>query len=271
MKTFIKGIVIGLGAIAPGLSGSVLLVIFGLYQKTTTAISTIFKDFKNNMKFLVPLGLGIVLGVVLFSKMVNFLLDNFQMQTCFAFLGLILGSIPLFYKEVKKEGFNKRYFIPIAMAFLAGTVVFNFNKDLFPEVTDPSFFQSVLLGLVVATSYIVPGIDSAAILSALGLYKLWVESLAELDFEVLLPAAIGLCIGVLVVSFIINKLISKHYTMTFSIIFGLFLSIIPSVLRPEDGGSLQIGLNSVTYISVAIAVVCFVLSLLFSNLEKLKK
>ncbi len=267
MKNFLKGIVIGLGAIAPGLSGSVLLVLFGLYQKTITAISTIFKNLKKNLKFLVPLGAGILIGVILFSKLIDFLLNTFEMQTRFAFLGFILGSIPLFYKEVKKEGFAKKYYILIAAAFIGGTVLFNFNKDLFPEVTDPSILQSVVLGLAVAASYIVPGVDSAAILSALGLYNLWVSSLADLNLKVLIPAAAGLAAGVLVVSFIINKFIAKCYTLTFSVIFGLFLSIIPSVMNE----SCILGLNAKTAISIVIMIISFFLSILFGNIEKLKK
>ena len=105
MRIFLKGILVGLGAIAPGLSGSVLLVIFGLYQKTITSISTIFKDFKNSLKFLIPLAAGIGLGIVLFSKLVDWLLVTYEMQTRFAFFGFILGSIPLFWREVRKEGF----------------------------------------------------------------------------------------------------------------------------------------------------------------------
>ncbi len=267
MKNFLKGIVIGLGAIAPGLSGSVLLVIFGLYQKTITAISTIFKNFKKNLKFLIPLGAGIVLGVIIFSKLIDYLLMTFEMQTRFAFLGFILGSIPLFYKEVKKEGFGKKYYLFIAAAFIGGTALFNFNKDLFPEITEPSMLQSVVLGLAVAASYIVPGVDSAAILSALGLYNLWVSSLADLNFTVLIPAAAGLAIGVLIVSFIINKLIAKCYTLTFSIIFGLFLSIVPSVMNE----SCAMGLNAKTFVSVVVFVVSLILSLLFSNIEKFRR
>ncbi len=266
MKNFFKGIVIGLGAIAPGLSGSVLLVIFGLYQKTVTAISTIFKSFKKNVRFLLPLVLGIGLGVILFSKLVDFLLNTFEMQTRYAFLGFILGSIPLFYKEVKKEGFAKKYYAVVAAAFAAGMLLFNFNRDLFPQITEPTLLQSVVLGLAVAASYIVPGVDSAAILSALGLYKLWVSSLASLDFSVLIPAALGLLIGVLAVSFIINKLIAKCYTLTFSVIFGLFLSIVPSVMNE----SCVPALNIKTAVSFAVLPVGLALSLLFSNLDKIK-
>lgn len=291
IMNFFKGVVTGLGAIAPGLSGSVLLVLFGLYQKTITAISStvksffdfifvLFRNIKNpkavkaskslkaigeNLKFLIPLALGILLGVFLFSKLVDFLLMTFPMETRFGFFGFILGSVPLFYKEVKKEGFNKKYYIVMAISFALGVLLFYFSGNSFSKVENPSFLQSVVLGITVATSYIVPGVDSAAILSALGMYELWVESLADLNLSVLLPAVIGLGAGLLVVSFIINKLLDKYYTLTFSVIFGLFISIVPKVLDE----SCVVGLNIKTLISVIILIVCFILSLLFGNLDKL--
>lgn len=267
MSNFLKGIVIGLGAIAPGLSGSVLLVIFGLYQKTITAISTIFKDFKNNLKFLIPLAAGIGLGIILFSKLVDWLLMTYEMQTRFAFFGFLLGTIPLFWREIRKEGFGKKYYLYILAAFVFGTVLFDFNRGLFPKVTDPTTVQSVILGLAVAASYIVPGVDSAAILSALGLYDLWVHSLASMNFTVLLPAAVGAAAGILVVSYVIHKLIASCYTATFATIFGLFLSIIPTVFDE----SCVIGWNTTTFVSFAILAVSFVASLLFSNLENLRE
>ncbi len=267
MTNFLKGIMIGLGAIAPGLSGSILLVIFGLYQRTITAISTLFQDLKSNLKFLVPLGCGILLGIILFSKLVDHLLTAYEMYTRFAFFGLILGSVPLFYREVKKKGFSNWYYICVAATFVLGLVLFNFNRHLFPEVTSPNFFQSILLGLVVAASYIVPGVDSAAILSALGLYNLWVSSLANLNLTVLVPAAMGAVAGVLGVSALIHYLMAKCYTLTFSLIFGLFLSTVPSVLF----GCKDVGLNWQTLVSVLCMVVAFGLSLLFSNLETIKE
>ncbi len=267
MQNFFKGIAIGLGGVAPGLSGSVLLVIFGLYQKTIRAISNIFKNFKKNFLFLLPLGVGMVIGVVLFSKLISWFLNNYEMQTRFTFLGFILGSIPLFYKEVRRKGFSKKYYIYIFVAFLMGILVFGFNPNLFPKVTSPNFFQSMLLGVVVAASYVVPGIDSAAILSALGFYELWIDSVANLDFTVLLPAAVGLILGILIVATIINKLIKKCYTATFSIIFGLFVSIIPSVLNE----SCVLAFDIKTAVSIILLILGFAFSLLFSNLEKIKK
>ncbi len=296
MLSFLKGIVTGLGAVAPGLSGSVLLVIFGLYQKTITAISSLFSDlfrhvrefatrrphnFKGfvkeawsdiwkNMKFLIPLALGMVVGVLLFSNLVKYLLETFPMQTRFAFLGLVLGSLPLVFKEVRKEGFHWRYYLYIAATFLVGVFIFYINNLHFPPIQDPHFLQAVLLGIVVAASYIVPGIDSATILSALGMYVLWNDSLATLDFGVLIPAAIGLVIGVLAVSLTITKLMKVCYTATFSVIFGFFLSIVPSVLRDEVRGFIYIpAADGRTAVSIILLVAGAAASLLFSRLGAL--
>lgn len=263
MMNFIKGIIVGIGGIAPGLSGSVLLVILGLYQKTITAIGTLFKDFKKNVKFLIPLFLGFGIGVIIFSKVVNFLLTNFEIYTRFAFLGLVLGTIPLFYKDVKKEGFSNKYHIPIILSALFGLFIFNFNKELFVTVANPNLFQSILLGVAVAGSSIIPGVDSAVILSSLGLYELYVSSLAEFNLSVLLPAGVGLIVGALVISFCINKLIKKYYTLTFSVVFGLFLSIIPNILS----SNCVLSFNRNSIISIIILVVTFGVSYFFSDIK----
>lgn len=234
LKNFLKGLVAGIGGIAPGLSGSVLLVILGLYEQTVHSIGTLFLDFKKNMKFLIPLLGGLGVGILLFSKVVDFLLNQFAFQTRYAFLGLILGTIPLFYREVRKKGFRKRYYFLIAAAAAVGYFIFGFNGHWFPTVTNANLWQSVLLGVSVAGSSIIPGVDSAAIMSAFGLYEQWVSALADFNLRVLLPALVGLAIGALVISTLMNLLIKKAYTGTFSVIFGMFLAIIPTVVMEES-------------------------------------
>ncbi len=266
MANFFKGILVGLGAVAPGLSGSVLLVIFGLYRKTLTAISTLHRNFKTNIQFLLPLLGGIALGIVLFSKLVDFLLSAYEMQTRYAFLGLILGAIPLFCREVTKQGFRKKHCLYVAGALLAGGALFYLNRGLFPVVTEPNLLQSVLLGVAVAGSYIIPGLDSAAILSALGLYNLWVHSLATLNMAVLFPAFVGAAGAVMVVSFVMDWLISRFYTPTFSIIFGMFLSAVPAILNE----SCIPGWNGETAVSLVLLLGGFLASMLFSRLETLR-
>ena len=264
MINFLKGIVVGIGGISPGLSGSVLLVIFGLYQKVVDAIGTIFKNFKKNLLFLIPLFLGMGVGVVLFSKITDYFLGAFEMQTRYLFLGLVVGTLPLFHKEVKKNGFAKKYYIYIAAAALFGLLLFVVNKDLFPQVENPNFLQSVLLGVAVAGSALIPGVDSAVILSSFGLYELWVSSVADLNLTVLLPAAIGVGLGVLVISFGMSKLIKRFYTATFSIVFGLFISIIPRVLNE----SCVPAMNGKTVLSFVLVIVGFAISFYLGDIPK---
>ena len=264
LKNFFKGVVAGIGGIAPGLSGSVLLVILGLYEQTVNAIGTLFLDFKKNIKFLLPLVLGLGVGILLFSKVVDFLLETFEFQTRYAFLGLILGTIPLFYREVKKKGFRKRYYFLIAVAAALGFFLFGFNRHLFPAVTEPNLLQSILLGVAVAGSSIVPGVDSAAIMSAFGLYELYVSSLADFNLQILLPAAGGLAVGAVVISTVMNLLIKNVYTGTFSVIFGLFLAIIPTVVMEESCTitSIPMGLAAVGF-----AVLGALISLYFGDIK----
>ena len=263
MITFLKGLIVGIGGIAPGLSGSVLLVILVLYQKTINAFATLFKNFKKNILFLLPLCIGFGMGAIIFSKIVDFLLNNFEAWTRFTFLGLVIGTIPLFYKEVKKEGFSNKYYLVIIITTILGLSIFSFNSNLFLPITNPNLFQSIILGIAVAGSSIVPGVDSAVILSTLGLYELYVSSLANFDLSILIPAGFGLIIGVIVISFIINKLITKFYTMTFSIIFGLFLSIIPNVLN--ESCTLQMNIHSL--ICIIFAIIGFVVSFYLGDIQ----
>ncbi len=260
---FLKGIVVGVGGIAPGLSGSVMLIILGLYEKTINAIGTFFKNFKKNILFLVPLFMGFGVGVLLFSKIVDFMLENYEFHTRYLFLGLVVGTIPLFYKEVKKNGFSKKFYSVIIISALLGFLLFLSNNNLFPVVENPNLIQSVLLGVAVAGSSIIPGVDSAVILSALGLYELYVGSLADFNLSILIPAAFGLGGGALIISYVMNNLIKKFYTVTFSIIFGLFLSIIPKVLNESCA------YNSIqdVILSVILVVVGVTISLYFGDIK----
>lgn len=264
MKNFLKGIIVGIGGVAPGLSGSVLLIIFGLYEKTLDALGTLLTDFKKNVRFLLPLVAGMFLGVVLFSKVIDFFLEQYEIQTRFCFLGLILGTVPMFYKEVKKKGFSAKYYVVILFAAILGTWMFTLNPNAFPQVEDPTLFQSVLLGVAVAATAIIPGVDPAVFLSSLGLYEIYVSSLAEFDLLVLIPLAVGLACGAMGISFVIGILFRRFYTAAFSTVFGIFLSMIPNMLNE----TCVLGLNMTSVISLLAMAVGFFVSYYLGNLEK---
>lgn len=263
MINYLKGILCGIGGVIPGLSGSVLLVIFGLYEKTIAAIGTLFKNFKENVLFLFPLVLGFASGIILFSKVIDFALLHFEVATRFTFFGLIIGTLPVFFKEVKKYGFKNKYYLNTILAFAIGFFVFYINRDLFARISDPTLFQSFLIGIVVALASIVPGLDSASTLSSLGLYEAFVSSLAHFDLTVLIPAGIGLGVGVLCFSYFMNRLLKRHYTATFATIFGLFISIIPRVLSEDC--KLGFDFESLGY--VLLIVIGFMISYYFGDIK----
>lgn len=231
LKNFVKGIIAGIGGIVPGLSGSVLMVLLDIYEHTIHALGTLFQDFKKNIRFLLPVLLGMACGVILFSRTVDFLLAYFEFETRYAFLGLVLGTVPLFYRQIGKHGFPKYCYGVILASVAAGFLIFGFNRNLFPPVDQPNFVQCMLMGVTVAASSIVPGIDSAVILSTFGFYELYVGALANLNMAVLLPAVVGLVIGAVVISAGMDFLLKKAYTVTFSVLFGFFLSIVPNMLN----------------------------------------
>lgn len=265
MKLFFKSIIVGLGGIAPGLSGSVLMIIFGIYQDALDALGTLFVDFKRKLKFLLPMGAGIIVGLLLFSNILKFFLDHFEMPTRFTFLGLIIGTIPLFCHEMKKKGFSKGYIPVIVSAFIAGILLFTVNRAPFPQITEPNIVQKFGLGVAVAATAIVPGADSVVLLSTFGLYELYLSVMANplSHLDILLPMIIGAAAGGIGVSFVMSRLFKYCYTATFSVIFGLFLSMIPNIINE----SCHLAFDWQTVISLVLMVAGFVLSLYMGRAE----
>ena len=264
MERFLKGIIVGLGGIAPGLSGSVLLIIFGLYQKTLDAIGSLFTDWRNKLRFLLPLVAGMLTGVLLFSKLIDFLIHSYEVPTRFCFLGLILGTVPMVWKEVRKEGFSRQHYLLVALAAAFGTWMFTGNAGNFPQVTTPSLLQCVLLGVCVAATAIVPGVDPAVFLSSLGFYEMYVAALAEFDLSILIPMVPGLAVGAIAISFCMSLLFKRFYTVTYSIIFGIFLSMIPNMLTERC----VLSFNTASILSLVLMVLGFLLSWYLGDIQK---
>ena len=264
MERFLKGIIAGIGGVAPGLSGSVLLIIFGLYRKTLDALGTLLKNFKKNVCFLLPLVAGMFVGVLLFSRVIDFFLHHYEMPTRFCFLGLIIGTLPMVWMEVKKEGFSRKYILLILLFAGIGLLFFAVNPYAFPQVTDPSVLQSVLLGVAVAATAIIPGVDPAVLLSTLGFYEMYVGALAEFEIRILVPMIIGLAVGAIVISFGMSLLFRRFYTATYSVIFGIFLSMIPNMLNENC----DLSWNGRSVVSIILLFVGFGISFYLGNIDE---
>ena len=231
----IKGIFIGAGAIVPGVSSGVLCVIFGIYEKLLDAVLNFFKDIKQNIKFLFPIALGVGIGVLLFSNILNYLLYEFPIQTKSIFIGLIIGTIPSLVKEVnEKETFKPQNVIYLLIALAIGIVTVVLENKLYisSNIEDMSFMYFVMCGAIMSLGIVVPGVSSTIILMLLGVYSVYLQSIANLYFPILIPMGVGLILGSIIVMKLTKRLLEKYYGKTFYVIIGFTIGSI-FVLLPQ--------------------------------------
>lgn len=225
---FIKGIFIGSGAILPGISSGVFCVIFGIYEKLVDSVLNIFKNFKQNFRFLFPIALGSIVGVLIVSKLLKFLFTAFPIPTNFSFIGLILGSIPALFKKANgKTGFRLHYLIYFIITFLLGILSIKLEHIL-PQLVNLQLNANYLLYLVLAgflmsAGVVIPGVSSSVVLMILGVYSDYISAVANINITFIFPLGIGLVIGCIIFLKLIQYLFKKFYSQTFYGIIGFVL------------------------------------------------
>lgn len=228
VSNFFKGLLIGSGAILPGISSGVLCVIFGIYEKLLDSILGFFKNIKKNLKFLFPLLLGGLLGILIFSKLLNYLLYAYPTPTKSTFIGLILTTIPSLLKEVNhKHKFKLTYVFYLIIALLIGLLTVILEKNIVVSSNNEfNYFYLIMCGFLMSIGVVVPGVSSTIILMLLGVYSAYLTSISSLYLPILAPMGIGLILG----SFIFMKLtkicLDKFYVQTFYTIAGFTLGSI---------------------------------------------
>lgn len=238
----VKGIFIGVANIIPGVSGGTLAVSMGVYQTILDAINNIRKDFKNSIKTLFPYIIGIIIGIVALSFVINFLLENFTMPTISCFIGLVLGGVPLIINKIKDEKVKNTHIISFII-MLAIIIVPTLIAIETPAIQTIDFnIINILilfaLGIISALAMVVPGVSGSMLLMMLGYYniiiatiKSTVEALILLDLTTLLnnllilvPFGIGVLVGIVVIAKIISKLLKKYPNATYWGILGLIVA-----------------------------------------------
>ena len=236
LSDFIKGIIIGIGAVAPGVSGGSFAVMLGVYDKLTDAIANIFHNLINKIKTLFPLGIGVCSGVLGFSKVMKYLFEHHESQVKFLFIGLMLGTLPYVFKEANKKGFKRTYILPCIIAFSI-TVLFmileNSFIDIIPE-SSPSLIALIIYGAIIGFGTIVPGVSSSFILMYIGAYEMLLDGIVSMDLMVIIPVGVGFGLSILLFANIINFLFKKAYGYTYYTILGFVMGSIISIAPPLD-------------------------------------
>lgn len=224
IKLFLKGLFMGLCDIIPGVSGGTIAFITGIYQELMDSISYLTKGYKKgfvkyvkgiNYLFLITLFLGIGIGILIGSRGIKFLLDNYFIYTMSFFIGLILASAKVITEDIKE----KKDFIYSVLGFAVG-ILFAF---LIPIGVNPSLLYTFFGGFVGISAMFLPGISGAFILLIMGLYGYMIDSLHNLDFKIIGAFVLGALLGALTISRIISFLLKKYKTKTLFFLTGLIV------------------------------------------------
>lgn len=265
---FLKGMILGVANIIPGVSGGTLAITLGLYEHIIDCITHFFKNFKENFKFLLPLIIGAGLAVLLLSKVITFALNNYEIETVLFFIGLILGGVPILLKKVNRRKVKPQYMGVFLVTFglvilLAVITPQEFAVNL-STVDLPQFLLLIVVGIIAAATMVIPGISGSFMLMMLGYYKPIVATISDLtsfnnighNLLVLVPFGIGVVVGIFLIAKLIEWLLKKYETATYYGIIGFVLSSIVSILIPISGWNI---------LSVSIGLVLLVLGYFISN------
>lgn len=241
-KGMIKGMLIGVANIMPGVSGSALAVSMGVYDEILGAISGIFKDTGKNSRILAPYFVGAMAGVLGLSFVIEWLFETWPLQTNLTFIGLILGGLPAVAKRAGGRGKRGLGYAVLALTFFLAVAMGSMEKSSGMDVILTMNLQRILilfaLGIVGAFSMIVPGVSGTMIFMMLGYYRpllaminRFVKAAAmgnpgEIWFcaQRLIPLAFGLIAGAVLCAKLLLWLFERYETVTYHAILGLVLS-----------------------------------------------
>ena len=255
LTRIIKGIVIALGFILPGISGGVLAAILGIYERMIGFLAHPFKDFKENVLYFIPVAIGMLLGIGLFSYPIEYLLENYQVFVLWSFAGAIIGTIPSLLKESTRESDRDK----IDLAWFWTTFIISgiglYALNFIVGILTPSFFNFILAGSLLALGVLVPGLSPSNLLLILGLYAPMLTGFKTFDlFGTFLPIGIGAGATLIIFSKLMDYALNNYHSRVYHFIIGIVLSSTILILIPNAGNteSIQyIGLSLVNYVLIS--------------------
>lgn len=217
---FVKGIFIGSGFILPGVSGGALAAVFGVYERIISFLAHLTRDFKKNILFFIPLGLGGIAGVFIFSFIVSYAF-KFENQVLWFFVGAIVGTIPALWHQAGKEGHGKKHYAILGITFVVSLIFLIFGKELFGNGVAQNFGTWIIAGALIGLGVIVPGLSPSNFIVYMKMYDAMADGIKTLDFGVIIPLAIGGIACVLLLSKVADYIFKRAYAELFHFILGV--------------------------------------------------
>lgn len=241
----VKGIFIGIANIIPGVSGGTMAVSLGIYDKLISSVSNLLKDWKQSLKTLFPIILGCAIGIAGFTYAIEYLLSKHTFVTCMAFVGLILGGVPILVKSLRGKLQQSESSIGIggALAFLLLFAVAVFlpmlhsDSDVLKtlQASPATLIILFFVGVIASATMVVPGVSGSLVMMILGYYygiintiKSFLDALRAMDmaglthgFIILVPFGIGVLLGIFLIAKLITFLFKRYGIQTYCAILGL--------------------------------------------------
>ena len=239
LRNICKGMLIGIANIIPGVSGGTMAVSMGIYDRLISCISHPFKDFKNNLLFLIPIALGMGVAIIASAFGIDYLFETFPLQTNLLFIGLIMGSLPAIYGKVKAVTMRMGHILSavIFFAVVVGMAMMNGNGGGYVEL-EPTVIGMILLfmiGILASATMVIPGVSGSMMLLLLGYYnpildtiKAFFVALLELELPALFgtvlimtPFGMSVLVGTVAIAKIIEVVFERYPTYAYWGIIGL--------------------------------------------------
>ena len=266
IKNILKGMVIGIANIIPGVSGGTMMVAMGIYDKLIHCITHLFSEFKKNVLFLAPIAVGMVLAVVASSFTIEKMFESFPFQTSLLFVGLVVGGLPAMWKNVKGKDVKIGHIVTCVL-FLALVVGMALLGEKEGNAANLAFnfvnvFKLFAVGVIAAATMVIPGVSGSMVLLLIGYYNpilsainSFIRSAVSFDIAgimngvgVLAPFGIGMVIGVFAIAKLIEIIFNKFPLYAYWGIIGL---IVASPIAIMAMGSFPV----ITVMSVVVGVV----------------
>jgi len=256
----IKGVVIALGFILPGVSGGVLAAILGIYERMLSFLAHIRRNFKADFLYFLPVGIGGILGIGLLSRPLEFLLAHYQVIVLWGFAGAIVGSLPALWQEAESRSKRDK----VDWTWLIGTFVISliilYTLPYIFGTLPANFATFILAGALIALGVLVPGLSPSNLLLILGLYSPMLTGFKNFDLvNVFLPIAIGGILAMLLFAKSMEHLLAHHHSRVFHFILGIVAASTVLILVPNHQSA-----ESISY--AGSGVLTFVLAAIFTAL-----
>lgn len=224
MKNFFKGFIVGIGKIIPGVSGAMLAISMGIYDKSLSYICNFRNNKKESIKYLFPIVLGIILSIIFFSRIISLSLNSFYLITMLFFIGLIIGGVPSVVDKVNKKDY---YIVIISFVIFFLISISNIDNVYVINNNFLDFIVFFISGILEAIGTVVPGVSGTALLMVMGTYSTIINSIGNFDnIKILIPFIFGFVIGVIIIVKTINYLFKKCKNKVYAFVLGILLSSI---------------------------------------------